>query len=161
VDSDHSIFDWIVSSKGMLATDLSVSRHLDSCFLDDGSSPQISRAIEVYEQTVDFVRSKYLAIQSVLVFPLETLGGNLSMAAPKNTQELIGMLDKFEPPSIYLLREDFSYLEHDFEEYRLMLPKSIVNSKLADLKVLYRESRDKNEVHHGWEFARMLYVSTF
>jgi hypothetical protein len=161
VESDYSIFDWIVSGKDMLATDLSVSRHLDSCFADDGSSPEIFRAIAVYENTVEFVRSKNLAVQTSLVFPLEIWGDRLSMIVPKNTQDLIGMLDKFEPPSIYLLRQNFSYLEHSFEEYRLNLPKEIVSSNLADLKVLYREFRDEDSFYRGWEFARVLYISTF
>ncbi len=161
VESDHSIFDWIVSGEKMLATDLSVSRHLDSCFSDDGSSPKISRAIELYEKTVDFIRSKNLAVQSMLVFPLETLGNHISMTIPENIEDLIGMLDKFEPPSIYLLRLNSPYLEQGFEEYRLNLPKNIMNSNLADLKVLYREFRDEKSARNGWEFSRCLYVDAF
>jgi hypothetical protein len=156
VESDHSIFDWIISGKEMLADDLFVSKHLDGFDSDIGDS-KISRAIEVYEKSVHFIRSKNFATELILVFPLETLGNHLSMIVPNSTQDLIGMLDQFEPPSIYLFRQNFSYLEHSLEEYRLNLPIEIVNSNLADLKVLYREFRDRKD----WEFSRCLYVDAF
>ena len=158
VESEHSIFDWIVSGEEMLADNLFISKHLEGYFPVDS---KISRAIEMYEKTVDFIRSRNLAVQTILVFPLHTLGNHVSMIVPENTQDLIGMLDELEPPSIYLLREKFPYLENVFEEYRLNLPKNILNSNLADLKVLYREFRDEESVKNSWEFSRCLYISAF
>jgi hypothetical protein len=157
VESDHSIFDWIVSSEKMLVDDVFVSKHLDGYFSDYDGDAKVSRTIELYEKTVDFIRSKNLAVQSILVFPLETLGSQISRTVPENFEDVVGMLDKLEPPSIYLLRKNSPYLEQGFEEYRIDLPTRIVKSNLADLKVLYRELR----VREDWEFSRCLYIDAF
>jgi hypothetical protein len=161
VESDHSIFDWIVSSEKMLADDVFVSKHLDDYFADDDDDAKVPRAIEAYEETVDFIRSKNLVVQAILVLPLETLGSQISMIVPATIGDVVGMLDKLEPPSMYLLRGNLPYLEQGFEEYRLNLPKNILNSKLADLKVLYREFRDEKSTRNNWEFSRCLYVNAF
>jgi hypothetical protein len=82
----------------MLVDDVFVSKHLDGYFSDYDGDAKVSRTIELYEKTVDFIRSKNLAVQSILVFPLETLGSQISRTVPENFEDVVGMLDKLEPP---------------------------------------------------------------
>jgi hypothetical protein len=124
-----------------------------------GSSQLTIWALEIYQEALNHLISCNKTKKLVLVIPLQVLGNQLSQQFPTSQELLNTEISLEEPPTLYLLSNDFYSYKFCDEEYKVLLPFLLKDT--PDILAYYREFRSPEAQAKAWEYSRCVYIEYF